>query len=392
MDFDIRPYNLAAGSTSWLIVIGVMLAIAVGLAFLLSVARNGATGISVFSSGLVGYLGDMFSLSPKRIFALTKLTLLEAIRRKALFVFVGFAVLLMFSGWYLSDSNERPELQVQVHVTFLLTAIAWLLLPAVIFLSCWALPEDIRIRSLHTVVTKPARRVEIVIGRMLGMSLVTLFVLFGMGAAGYFWINRMIPEKSRGELTCRVPVFGELYFISPEGQPSAAGINVGDVWAYRSHIVGNSQARAVWNFANINEAALIKKEVNSDGSDATEIAQGLQLECRFEAFRTIKGSEKSVRLGVQAQYTLSDNPREEAFGMLSQGEALRPVADALRDAQFENASKLMVELAERIRTAPDELRPADYVGLQQGLSLAAAVLRSRKDTRLADVQIGRAHV
>ena len=82
-----------------------------------------------------------------------------------------FAVLLMFAGWFLADANERPELQATVHITFLLTAIAWLILPAVIFLSCWALPEDIRIRSLHTVVTKPARRLEIVIGRMAGMGM-----------------------------------------------------------------------------------------------------------------------------------------------------------------------------------------------------------------------------
>jgi ASC-1-like (ASCH) protein len=46
--------------------------------------------------------------------------------------------------------------------------------------------------------------------------------------------------------------------------------------------------------------------------------QELQLECRFEAFRTVKGTEKSVREGIQAQYTLMSNPREEAFGILAQ--------------------------------------------------------------------------
>jgi hypothetical protein len=383
MDFDIRPFNLAAGTISWLTLLGILLLISVGLSFVLAVARNGAGGVALFTKGLGSYLGDLFSISPRRIFALTKLTLLEAVRRKALLVFVVFAVLLMFAGWFLADANERPELQVNVHVTFLLTAIAWLILPAVIFLSCWALPEDIRIRSLHTVVTKPARRIEIVMGRMAGMGLVSLIVLSVMGVIGFFWINRQLPADSKSMLTCRVPVFGELYFFDSTGQPAAQGINVGDTWMYRSHIAGNSRARAIWLFPNVTEAALVTERVG-EGDQAQDL-EGLKLECRFEAFRTIKGSEKSVLQGVQAQYTLSSNPREEAFGMISQSEALRPLADALRDGQFRNASERMKELATRIRTVPDELRPADYAGLQNGMGVAAIVLKERNNDRFGKV-------
>ena len=348
MDFDIRPYSLSSAATSWMMLVGILTLISVGLSFVLSLARNGGSGVAIFTKGLGSYLGDLFSLSPGRIYALTKLTLLEAIRRKALLVFVVFAVLLMFAGWFLTDTNSRPELQVSIHVTFLLTAIAWLILPAVIFLSCWALPEDIRIRSLHTVVTKPARRLEIVIGRMAGMGIVSCLVLVVMGVIGAVWIYRKLPENSRSQLTCRVPVFGQLYFFDAEGQPAATGINVGDTWMYRSHIAGNSRARAVWMFRDIDEKSIVTETIGT--GDEAKTVEGLKLECRFEAFRTVKGSEKSVLQGVQAQYTLSSNPREEAFGMLSQGEALRPVADALRDGQFRNGSERLKELATRVRT------------------------------------------
>jgi hypothetical protein len=385
MEFDVRPYDLAAGATSWLVLLGVLSLIAIGVSFALAVARNGVSGIAIFGSGLLSYLDDIGSVSPRRVYALTMLTLKEAVRRKALLVFVVFAILLMFAGWFLADTNDRAELQVNVHVTFLLTAIAWLIIPAVIFLSCWALPEDIRIRSLHTVVTKPARRLEIVIGRMLGMGLVSLVVLVVMGVIGGFWITRMIPESSRNQLMCRVPQFGELYFINQEGQPSQTGINVGDTWLYRSHIAGNSRARAVWMFPQVNESTLVKGAPPNAGGDNGESVDGIRLECRFEAFRTVKGSEKSIRQGVQAQYTLTSNPREEAFGMIAQSEALRPLADALRDARFRNASERMTEIASRIRTAPDELRPADYAGLQTGLLYAHAVLTDLKDERMGSV-------
>ena len=383
MDFDIRPYNLSGAAASWAMLVGILALICVALSFVLSVARNGGRGVAIFTSGISGYFGDLFSVSPGRIYALTKLTLLEAIRRKALLVFVVFAVLLMFAGWFLTDSNSRPELQVSIHVTFLLTAIAWLILPAVIFLSCWALPEDIRIRSLHTVVTKPARRIEIVIGRMAGMGIVACLVLLVMGVIGAVWIYRKLPENSRNQLTCRVPVFGQLYFFDNDGQPAATGINVGDTWMYRSHIAGNSRARAVWMFRDIDESSIVLETVGT--GDEAKTVDGIKLECRFEAFRTVKGSEKSVLQGVQAQYTFSANPREEAFGMLSQGEALRPVADALRDGQFRNGSERIKELANRIRTNPDELRPADYLGLQNGLAVAGVVLKEMKLTTLQDV-------
>lgn len=383
MDFDIRPYDLFGAASSWLMLIGILAVICIALSFVLSVARNGGRGLSIFTYGIRSYFGDLFSVSPSRIYALTKLTLLEAIRRKALLVFVVFAVLLMFAGWFLTDSNSRPELQVSIHVTFLLTAIAWLILPAVIFLSCWALPEDIRIRSLHTVVTKPARRIEIVIGRMAGMGVVACLVLVVMGVIGAVWIYRKLPENSRSQLTCRVPVFGQLYFFDSDGQPAATGINVGDTWMYRSHITGNSRARAVWMFRDVDESSIVKETIGT--GDNAKTVEGLKLECRFEAFRTVKGSEKSVLQGVQAQYTLSANPREEAFGMLSQGESLRPVADALRDGQFRNGSERLKELANRIRTNPQELRPADYVGLQNGLAIASVVLKEKNLTSLQAV-------
>lgn len=376
MDFDLRTYNFVAATRDWLLLAAGLAIVSLALGLLLSVARNGAAGLKIFTQGLTSYVSDLSSISLRRVFALARLTLLEAVRRKALLVFVVFAVLLMFAGWFIADSNERPELQVQVHVTFLLKSIAWLIVPAVMFLSCWALPEDIRIRSLHTVVTKPARRLEIVLGRVAGLSVVALFVLFVMGAIGLFWLSRRIPSEARDALQCRVPMFGGLYFINAEGQPATTGINVGDVYAFRSHIQGNSRARGVYIFDKFSDAALTR---NADG------AEELQLECRFEAFRTVKGSEASVKLGIQAQYTLMSNPREDAFGVFAQSEALRPMAEAFRNAEYSNASDLMKASAERIRTAPQELRPADYVALNNGLKIAATELGKRGDERLGDL-------
>ena len=343
MDFDPTPYSVAGGLVGWLKLVGVLGVIGLLLGLLGAFISGGSRGMNYFQSGIAGFFQDILSLSPRRVAALASLTIKEALRRKALLVFVVFAVLLMFGGWFLTNANDRTDLQKSVHVTFMLTTISWLILPVVMFLSCWGIPEDIRVRSLHTVVTKPARRVEIVLGRMLGFMVMSTGVLVLMAIVGGFWIQRQYPavvddEGNRVDpLACRVPAYGGLHFLNNLGLPTTHGINVGDPWMYRSFVAGNSRARAVWRFPNVN---------------ADRLGDELRLESRFEAFRTIKGNEESILSGIEAQYTLVNNIREDAFSSLGVGASFRPVADALRAGQFQNASDLLLAAAERMKTSP----------------------------------------
>ena len=98
----------------------------------------------------------------------------------------------MFASWFLTSDSHRPGLQMKVYVTFVLTAVSWLVLPVILLLSCWGLPEDIRLRSLHTVVTKPVRRNEVVLGRILGFSAVGTLILAVMSVVGFIWIQRQV--------------------------------------------------------------------------------------------------------------------------------------------------------------------------------------------------------
>ncbi len=54
----------------------------------------------------------------------------------------------------------------------MLTATSYLVLLLALFLSAFSLPADIQSRTLHTVVTKPVRPSEIVLGRILGFTIV----------------------------------------------------------------------------------------------------------------------------------------------------------------------------------------------------------------------------
>lgn len=287
LDFSPQPYDWVAGLGHWGVIMVVAAVAAFVTALFTSVLALGFAGPVEVLMHIIAGVRDLLGTSPRRVLALAKLTFFEAYRRKTLLVFVVFAVLFLFAGWFLSDVTEDAELQVKNYVSFVLRTINWLILPVVLLLSCWGLPEDIRVRSLHTVVTKPVRRHEIVLGRILGFSGIGALVLVVMSVVGYIWINRQLPESMKSQLTARVPIYGTISFIDNEGNDKKEGINVGDENMFRSFIEGNTKSRAIWDFANLDSSRLGE--------------QGLVLESTFQSFRTYKGN---IEKELMCQYTL----------------------------------------------------------------------------------------
>ncbi|HEX6986171.1 MAG TPA: hypothetical protein VF170_12395, partial [Planctomycetaceae bacterium] len=163
LTFNPEPFAIGPALVTWLLVVAAVAAVAVVASALVGLATGGLGGVKRALAGLGRGLIDLARVSPGRVYAISQLTFREALRRKALLVFVVFALLFMFAGWFLVDSEQRPNELVEVLVAFVLTTISFLVLPVALLLSCWGIPEDIRRRSLHTVVTKPVRRSEVVL-------------------------------------------------------------------------------------------------------------------------------------------------------------------------------------------------------------------------------------
>lgn len=286
MNFDREPFVLLAGLLHWLLVFGSFAGVIFAATILVALGIYGVSGPVAAMGRIRQGLHDFINLSPKRIWAIAWLTIMESWRRKALLVFVVFAFLMMFAGWFL-DSELRADLQVKNAVSFALTTVSWLTIPVLLLLSCWGIPEDIRVRSMHTVVTKPVRRNEIVMGRILGFSTVAAGVVAIMGIVGYVWVRRQVPDNA--SLICRVPVYGTLQFLDREGNVSDKGVNTGDIWEFRSYIEGGSKASAIYKFP-------VDAPVDQ-----------IKFESRFEAFRTHKGR---IGQSLLVRYVLV-NPTKE---------------------------------------------------------------------------------
>src|SRR5689334_3295525 len=95
---------------------------------------------------------DLPRFSPRRTFAIARLAVQEAIRNRVLVGFGVFIFLLLFAGLFLDVQNSNPS---RVYLSFVLTSTNYLVLLMALLLSAFSLPNDVKNRTIYTVVTKP---------------------------------------------------------------------------------------------------------------------------------------------------------------------------------------------------------------------------------------------
>ncbi len=282
---------------------------------------------------------EMFHVSPRRIWAIAKVAMQEALRRRVLVAVAVFVLLLLFAGWFLKTDREPAKL----YFSFVLTATSFLGLFIALLLAVFSLPNDFKSKTIYTIVTKPVRSGDIILGRILGFTIVGSVLLAIMGACSYIFVARALththtiaaqqelPERTSrnkghahalsvdedGQVTveseyghdhnvakvgdryvvssplttmkARVPLGGKLRFLNRQGAPVERGVSVGKEWGYRSFIEGGTQAAAIWTFEGIDESVLIDEE---------EEGQFLPIELIVRVFRTWKSDIEGDIEGV----------------------------------------------------------------------------------------------
>lgn len=136
---------------------------------------------------IVAAAKDLANTSPRRVLALAWLAMQEALRRRILIALAVFFVIMLFAGWFLDTTTNDPA---TLYLSFVLSASLYLSLLIALFLSVFSLPTDIKNRTITTVVTKPVRHGEIVLGRILGFSTVGTIMLVAMGLVSYVFVGR----------------------------------------------------------------------------------------------------------------------------------------------------------------------------------------------------------
>jgi hypothetical protein len=197
MDFE---YNIPE-FYEWIGLAGLRLVISIVLlafggwifGFLISAARRGpvegfyAVWKTVFSGTL-----DLANTSVRRTLAMSMLAIQEAVRRKVLVAFAVFVVVILFAGWFLDVKSDDPA---KLYLSFVLTASNYLVLILALFLSAFSIPTDMKNKTIYTIVTKPVRAYEIVLGRIIGFSLIGTVILGAMCIVSYFFVVRGLSHR-----------------------------------------------------------------------------------------------------------------------------------------------------------------------------------------------------
>jgi ABC-type transport system involved in multi-copper enzyme maturation permease subunit len=171
----------------WIQAIAVLLVVALFVGALFSIIRHGLSGfLTPFAHAVERGIENITSLSFARTWAIARLTIKESIRRRVLFVFALFMILLLFAGWFLDPNSEDPA---KLYMSFVMSATTILVLLLSLFLSSFSLPTDFKTKTIYSVVTKPVRSSELVFGRVLGIGLIGTVILILMGISSYLFVT-----------------------------------------------------------------------------------------------------------------------------------------------------------------------------------------------------------
>ena len=198
----------------------ILLVLALLVSSVMAVARHGvAKGMRIVWSTLRQGVIDFVYISPRRVIGLSGLAVREAIRRQVWVVLVIYVLVLMFAGLMLSSDSPEPA---KLYLSFVLQATTYLLLLVALFLAALSLPTDIKNHTIYTIVTKPVMASEILLGRLIGFTIVGTLLLLVMAVASYVFVSRMVSHEHLLPADSMVPVRESGVVVAFQGKTSRA--------------------------------------------------------------------------------------------------------------------------------------------------------------------------
>jgi ABC-type transport system involved in multi-copper enzyme maturation permease subunit len=273
----------------------------------------------------------------RRIWALARLSLKEAWSKGIVWVALIIPFIYLYSDYYLAPSHPKDQLAHRIQVVYF--ALTILFVVSALLLGSFSIPTDVRNQTIHTVVTKPVERYEIVLGRFLGFALLLLGELLVLAAISLFYVMRNLhPEAEQESLRARVPLFA-----TKQTFYRTAGESVGREWEYRKYIGGadprggGEPPYAIWLFQQL-------------PGHLAERTEPVRVEFSFDIFRTTKSRDEKIQ-GVQCTFTFAPGhltPLEVGPKVASWDSAVRAGLKAARAKVAQLRQQVTQEVASEV--------------------------------------------
>ncbi len=121
----------------------------------------------------------------RSIWAVAINTIKQALRMKVAVVFIVLLVVLLPVLGVSTTGDATLKGRLQTFVSYGLSLMSFLLCLLTIIVSIYAVTSDIEQRQIYTVITKPVRRFQVLLGKLLGVILLDLVLLCLFSAAIY---------------------------------------------------------------------------------------------------------------------------------------------------------------------------------------------------------------
>src|SRR5262245_63135213 len=171
----------------FVLTMAVLSVIALLVGFLIALVRHGPLKAGdITYNVVVNGFRELIHTSPRRVWAIARLSIKESIRRRVIVALAIYIVILLFAGWFLQTGYREPG---KLFFRVVLTASTYLVLMIALLVSAFSLPNDFKSKTIYTVVTKPVRASDIVLGRILGFTIVgtVLLLIMGLCSAAFVW-------------------------------------------------------------------------------------------------------------------------------------------------------------------------------------------------------------
>ena len=186
-----EPYAFLQSALARFALTGLVLAIlALVFGFLVALVRHGPLKAGdITYRVVVNGFSELFKTSPRRVWAIARLAIKETVRRRVVVVLAIYVIILLFAGWFLQTGYREPG---KLFFSFVLTATTYLILLIALLVSAFSLPNDFKSKTIYTIVTKPVRSSDIVMGRILGFTIVGTVLLAIMALCSGIFVWRML--------------------------------------------------------------------------------------------------------------------------------------------------------------------------------------------------------
>jgi ABC-type transport system involved in multi-copper enzyme maturation permease subunit len=132
------------------------------------------------------------------IWAVATNTIKQALRMKVALVFMILLLVIVPVLGFSATGDETLKGRLQTFLSYSVSLMSFLLCLLTIIISVYTVTSDIEQRQIYTVITKPIRRYQFLLGKLLGVVLLDVMLL-ALFSAIIYGITVYMPSKSRSD-------------------------------------------------------------------------------------------------------------------------------------------------------------------------------------------------